>query len=127
MVGGLFHFQLFILPLFGALIGIPSLVGGVIAHGIGTVFFITVFGGLLVQTSVGQQVTNSRRLIGAGLAYGAALFMVAFGVFLPLVTRIRPVRPLPIPYLPLDAFVVHLIFGLLVGLSFAITRTESRK
>lgn len=120
-VGLLFHFQLYILSLFGSIIGIPSLVGGAILHGVGTAVFVTVFASLLTRTRVMDVVTSTLRILLAGLTYGVLVFGVMFGVVLPIVTLIRPVRALGMPYLPLDALLIHLVFGLLLGLAFALT------
>jgi hypothetical protein len=120
-VGLLFHFQLYILSFFGLLIGIPSKMGGVILHGTSSVIFATVFASLLTQTRVKKWVTGSVRVIVAGVAYGVFLFLGVFGLVLPFLTIIRPVRALPVPYLPVDVLFIHLVFGLLLGLTFAVT------
>lgn len=125
--GVLFHFQLFILPFFGALIGIPTEIGGAIVHTIGSVLFIFLFASLLIQPRVASIVTTPWRVIGAGMVYGVLLFLTAFGLLLPALTRIRPVRPLSIPYLPLDGFILHLLFGLVIGLAFAFTWDPRRE
>lgn len=121
VLGLLFHVQLFILPFFGSLIGIPTATGGVIVHSVGSVFFIALFAGLLTRTRVRRVVTNPWRVIGAGLVYGVVLFIGVFGLVLPILAFVRPVRTLSIPYLPIDALLLHLVFGLLLGLSFAFT------
>lgn len=118
-LGVLFHFQLFILPFFGSLLGLPSIIGGAILHVIGSLLFITVFGLLLSHARVDRVVHNRWRVAGAGIIYGLVLFVGVFGLLLPILTRIRPVSPLAIPYLPIDALILHLVFGFLLGLTFA--------
>jgi hypothetical protein len=115
----LFHYQLFALQLLGAMVGLETPVGGAAVVAAGTAVFVTVFGLLVSRPGVAPAVATGWRLGFVGLVYGSLLFVSAFAIALPLLTQATPVRPLPLPYLPVDAFLVHLVFGLLVGGTFA--------
>lgn len=121
-MGLLLHYQLFVLPLFGFFYGYPTVLGGAVVHAIASLVFALLFAAVVSHTSVTDRVQTVLELVGAGLVYGIGLWVVAFGIGLPVLTRITAARGLPFPYLPLDGLVAHLVFGFLLGLTFALVR-----
>lgn len=118
--GLLFHYQLFILPLFGLLYGQPTVAGGTLLHVVVSIGFAAVFTGAVTRTGLRTVATGPGRIAAMGLAYGAGLWIIAFGILLPLLTRVTPAQVISIPYLPLDGLVAHVVFGLLLGGTFAV-------
>lgn len=118
--GALFHYQLFLLPLLGALVGHGSVVWGLAVHLAASVVFAVAFVALLARPTAGRAVDTRTRVVLAGVGYGVVLFVAAFGVGLPLATTVTPVRALPVPYLLLDALGAHLLYGLGLGVVVAV-------
>lgn len=118
-IGFFFHYQLFILQYIGSLIAQPSILGGVVVHAPVTLIFVSVFGLAVSRTRLRSFVSGRIRMLMAGLFYGIGLFLGAFGVLFPLATRSAPAQSLPVPYWPVDGLLMHVLFGLLVGITFA--------
>lgn len=123
-MGALLHFQLYILYLFGALWGQPTLEGGLLLHGVASVAFAGVFVRALGRPPVARYAAGLSRLLGLGALYGVVLWVVVGGVVLPLLTMVTPPATLDIPYLPVDSLVAHLVYGLLLGGGVAVAGAE---
>lgn len=120
--GIVFHYQLFILQLFGALYGWPTSLGGAALHAVASIAFGLGFAALLTCPPFRGRVDGRNTVIGLGLGYGGLLWGVVGGTVLPLLTRIGPPRALPLPYLTLDLFVAHLLYGGLLGVTYVLLR-----
>lgn len=120
VTGLLFHYQLFILQLFGAFVGRPSVLGGAAVHAGGSLVIVSLFGVLVNLPGARVVVASAWRVLVAGFLYGLVVFAVGFGVLLPGLTDVFGIGHVSIPYLPFDALVIHLIFGGVVGLTFAV-------
>lgn len=119
-MGLLLHYQLFILRLFGLLYGQPTVASGVLVHAAASLAFAFLFAGAVTSPALRDVATHPTRITVFGVAYGVGLWAVVFGVALPLLTRTTPASALPLPYLPLDGLVAHLVYGLLLGGTFAV-------
>lgn len=119
-MGALLHLQLFILPLFGYFYGWPTVIGGAILHMVASLAFAGAFTYVVTATRVRRYVASSPRLVGFGVVYGVGLWLLAFGVGLPLLTQVTAAQSLSIPYLPVDGLVAHLVYGLLLGGTLAV-------
>lgn len=119
-----------LLPLLGAVVGLPSTLGGWLVHLGVSVVFALLFVAVVSRPLLRDYTTSREALVGLGVAHGALLGFFTGGILLPL--AVNPVRgtALPVPLLPIpglvgDLFtpfvvaVAHLVYGALLGLSYA--------
>ncbi|RLM88456.1 histidine kinase [Haloarcula sp. Atlit-7R] len=106
-----------------ALVGLSSgLVGWAVHMSISAVFGV-VFAAALTQprlATVGESVGG---VVGFGLGYGAVLWIVAAGVVMPLwLSAVGFPNPPPLPNLAVMGLLTHLVFGLVLGVSYHYLR-----
>lgn len=124
VAGLLFHYQLFILQLFGSLVGLGTIEGGAAVHAVVSLLLASLFGRAVTMPRIRRRLSSGWRLVLGGMAYGVVLFLLLFGIALPLVTTISPLRALPVPYWPLDGLLIHVLFGVVLGGTFAVVGTR---
>ncbi len=119
-----------IFEILGALLGSETVVAGWLVHlGLSALFGIT-FAVLVSHPSVAQFVETFESYVGAGIAFGTVLGILAGGLILPIAVGQAGVTTLPLPFLPLPGVVAelvgaavfaigHLVYGAIVGAVFA--------
>ncbi|RXK50402.1 histidine kinase [Halorientalis pallida] len=106
--------------------GIPALFGlsgglaGWLVHMSLSAVFGVGFAALVTLTPLSKDTDTPLQLVGAGLLYGAVLWIVAAAVVMPLwLTAVGfPMAP-PLPNLDAMSLVGHLAFGTVVGLFYS--------
>jgi hypothetical protein len=79
--------------------------------------------GALVAGLYGACVRNRRRSVGAGIAMGVALWIVADEIAMPLLGLSRPTSERPVEQ-HLQAFGAHVVYGLVTELARDATRSS---
>lgn len=119
-MGLLLHFQLFIFPLFGSLYGQPGVVGGAVLHLVASLVFGVIFAVLVGRTRLRKAVDSTPGVVLTAIAYALVLWISVGAILLPLITVVTPPRALPLPYLTIDWIIPHLVYGFLLGATFAL-------
>lgn len=130
-MGLILHFGTNAMPLIGALYGLPTVLGGWVAHLIHSVIFALVFAAIVTRPLVSDYRTTNAGIVGLGIGYGAALGLVTGGFILPLSLNAIGATTLPAPLLPIPGIVGefvfplllaigHLVYGFLLGGTFAV-------
>ena len=105
-----------------ALVGLSGGIAGWIVHMSISAVFGVVFVATLTQPRIGD-VADSIGGVGLGLAYGAILWVVAAGIAMPLwLSAVGFPNPPPLPNLGLMGLLLHLAFGLVLGVSYYYLR-----
>lgn len=121
------------MPLVGALFGLPTVLGGWLVHLVTSVFFALLFAGVVSSPLLSDYTGTVGGTTGLGVLYGAGLGVFTGGFLLPLWLNAVRAEALPVPLLPLPTgfgeFVLpvvlalaHLVYGLLLGATFALAR-----
>lgn len=122
-----------LMPLVGALYGVPGFVGGWIAHLLNSVVFAFGFAALLSRPLLRGTGFTLSTYVGLGIGYGAFLGIVTGGVLFPLWLNAGTAAGLPFPFLPIPGsetglFVSSLVLGLsqlvygaILGAVYAVT------
>lgn len=119
-----------VFEILGALVGSSTAVAGWFVHLTLSIAFGITFAVALSRRSLAQFVEEFEDYVGAGIAFGTLLGLLAGGFILPLAVGQAGVATLPLPFLPLPGgaaelvgaavFAVgHLVYGLLVGATLA--------
>lgn len=108
------------MPLIGSLYGQPTLLAGWIAHLFHSVLFGLVFVAAVTRTDLRAFVGSLPGAIGIGTAYGALLGVTTGPFVLPLWANAVAGAGLPVPSFGLESFGAHLLFGLLLGVVYAV-------
>lgn len=119
-MGLLLHFQLFMFPLFGSLYGRPGVVGGAALHLVASVLFGVIFAVIVRRTRLRKPVDSRSGVVLVAVAYALGLWVSLGAILLPLITVVTPPRPLPLPYLSIDWMIPHLVYGVLLGVTFVV-------
>ncbi len=115
-----------LLPLIGALYGLPTLLGGWLAHLFNSVVFGLLFVAVVTRRLLADYETTAAALVGLGVGYGAALGVLTGGILLPLWLSAAGAADLPVPLFPVPGVatdfvtplvlgVAHLVYGALLG------------
>jgi hypothetical protein len=123
-MGLIMHFVMNAMPLIGALVGQPTVLGGWILHLVISVVFALGFAAIVARTSFREY--GLLGLIGLGAAYGIVLEIVAAGFVLPLWANAVGAGPLPVPFLVPMGFLTHVLYGVLLGAVFGYAVTRDR-
>ena len=119
-----------IFEILGALAGSSTAVAGWFVHLTLSIAFGIAFAVIVSRRTVAEYVRSFEDFVGAGIAFGTVLGLLAGGFILPLAVAQAGVGTLPLPFLPLPSgasellgaavFAVgHLVYGLLVGATIA--------
>jgi hypothetical protein len=120
-MGVVLHFQLFILPLFGSLYGRPGVSGGAALHLAVSLAFGLGFAVLVRRTPLRQITESTRGIVLTAVSYGLFIWFAVGTIVFPIVTLFTPPRALPIPYLSIDWLLSHVVYGALLGVTFALS------
>ncbi|WP_157972628.1 hypothetical protein [Haloprofundus halophilus] len=126
-MGLVMQFVMNAMPLIGALVGQPTVVGGWVLHLVISVVFALTFAAIITRTSLSRYGRTTLGTVGLGLAYGAVLTVVAGWFALPIWANAVGAGPLPVPLVVPMGVVTHLLYGLVLGGVYAYARgtTES--
>lgn len=107
-----------------ALVGLDGILAGWLVHLLISVVFGVVFAAIVTLPPL--DLGGYRRSLGVGAAYGVVLWVVAFGLIMPVwLSAVGFPNPPAVPNLAPLGLVGHVAFGAAVGLSFpAIHRAE---
>lgn len=132
-MGTVFHAGANLMPFIGALYGWPTVLGGWVVHLVNSVGAGLLFAVLISRPILREQTASTAESVAAGVVYAAAIGLVSTGVLLPVSMNVLGVQSLPEPLLPLPGMlgsflvivsvgVAHLVYGLLLGVTFALSR-----
>lgn len=130
-MGLILHAGANVMPLIGALYGSPTVLGGWVAHLANSVLIGLLFVVIVSHPLVEDQLRSVAGGAVAGMIYGAAVGLATSGIMLPIAMNLTGTVSLPEPLLPLPGFlggvlviisisVAHLVYGLLLGATYAI-------
>lgn len=119
-----------VFEILGALLGSSTVAAGWLVHLSVSVVFGIAFALVVSRRSIRQFVASFDEYVGAGIAFGTVVGLIAGGLILPAAVAQAGVAVLPLPFLPLPGLaaellgaavfaVGHLVYGLLVGATFA--------
>ena len=101
----------------GLLIGMPTVLGGVIENLFMSFVVMLIFAAIVSGTSLRKYTESLRSVVGLGIGYGVALWAVYGSLILPY--RLRAVGvDIPFPYIDLGFLGVHLIIGAAIGVVY---------
>lgn len=115
-----------VFEILGALIGSSTIVAGWLVHLTLSILFGIVFATIVSRPALGEFVGTFESYVGAGIAFGAVLGILAGGLILPVAVSQAGVAVIPLPYLPLPGLaaellgaatfaVGHLVYGTILG------------
>lgn len=121
------------MPLVGSLFGLPTVLGGWLVHLVTSVFFALLFAGVVSSPLLSDYTETVGGTTGLGVLYGAGLGVVTGGLLFPLWLNAVRAESLPVPLfpatplvgefvLPFVLAVAHLVYGVLLGATFALAR-----
>ncbi len=102
-----------VVPVIGALYGVPNPIVGWITHEFHSVVFGLVYAGLLLALPR-RYTTSLVGCIGVGLAWALVLWLFAAGIVMPVWLNLLGL-PAPIPSLTPPALIGHVIWGISLG------------
>ena len=106
-----------------ALVGLSGGIAGWVVHMSISAVFGVVFVAALAQPRIGAVADSAGGVVGLGLAYGAILWVVAAGIVMPLwLSAVGFPSPPPLPNLAVMGLFTHLVFGLVLGVSYYYLR-----
>ena len=119
-----------VFEILGALVGSSTAVAGWFVHLTLSIAFGIAFAVIVSRPALAEYVRSFEDFVGAGIAFGTVLGLLAGGFILPLAVAQAGVGTLPLPFLPLPGgaaelvgaavFAVgHLVYGLLAGAMLA--------
>jgi hypothetical protein len=106
-----------------ALVGLSGGLAGWIVHMSISAVFGVVFAAAVAQPRVADVAESQTLTAGLGLAYGVILWAAAAGIVMPLwLSAVGFSSPPPLPNLGLMDLFTHLVFGLVLGVSYYYLR-----
>lgn len=121
-MGLIMHFVMGAMPVVGSLYGQPTVIAGWAAHLVHSVVFALIFVGLVTRTGLSRYARTTTLAAGSAIVYGAVLGIVAGAFVLPIWVNAVSAAGMPVPLLSVPSFIGHLVFGLLLGGVYAVTR-----
>jgi hypothetical protein len=121
-MGLILQFLVGAMPLIGSLYGQPTVAAGWIAHLVHSVIFGLIFVALVTRTGLRRSARTTASTTALGTGYGIVLGVVTGGVVLPIWANAVAGAGMPVPFFAAAPFAGHVVFGLLLGVVFAITR-----
>jgi hypothetical protein len=119
-----------LMPSIGALYGLPSVLGGWIAHLANSLVFAFVFTLVATRPFVRREPLMLSTYAGLGVGYGAVLGLVTGGVLFPLWVNAAAGAGLPFPFVPVPGLglsasvavfaLAHLVYGAVLGTVYAL-------
>lgn len=120
--GLMIQFVMGIMPVIGAMYGMPGLASGWIAHLFHSVIFGLIYAGLAAVPSLAAYAREETTGAGLGAAYGVVVWLVAAGFVMPVWMSAVGLEAPPIPNLDAMSLVGHLVYGVVLGAAFAVVR-----
>jgi uncharacterized membrane protein YagU involved in acid resistance len=121
-MGLLLHFGMSAMPVIASLYGQSSVAVGWVAHLFHSAVFGLVFVALLTRTGLRRYARTTAWTTGLGAIYGVVLGVLTGAFVLPLWVNAVSGAGLPVPLFATPAFLGHVLFGLLLGAMYAVTR-----
>lgn len=121
-MGLMLQFVMGIMPVIGALYGAPGLVTGWIAHLFHSVMFGLVYAGVVSRSSLAAYATRTGGGAALGAAYGILIWVVAAAFVMPIWLGVLGMGAPPVPNFNPTSLVGHVVFGVLLGATYAILR-----
>jgi signal transduction histidine kinase len=109
------------LAVIGALYGVAAPAVGWVSHLFHSLVFGTVFAAALSHPRLAPRLRRPLSVAAAGAGYGALLWVTAAGVVMPLWLRAVGL-PATLPSLSLPSLAGHLLWGVLLGGTYALVR-----
>lgn len=135
LMGLIMQFPMGAMDTIGALVGVPSALGGWFVHLVISALFGVAFAVLLARPFIRDLADSAAGIVGLGIGWGAALGLTSGGVVLPLAVNALGVAVLPVPLLPFPGIAgsitlailwgfAHLLYGATLGIVFAYARGQ---
>lgn len=125
VMGGLYQFSTGTMPVIGALYGVEHAGIGWITHLFHSVIFALLFATGCRTTAISQYVSTPSKAALAGVGWGGVLWLVAAGVVMPL-WLLAVGEPATVPTLEASGLFAHVLWGLVLGGSFALLAASQR-
>lgn len=117
--GLMIQFVLGAIPAIGALYTMPGVASGWIAHLFHSVVFGLVFVGIMETDVVSQYTDTPLQSLGAGLVYGAVLWIIFLIFIWPIWLNAVGFPKAPsVPYIAVKPLIGHLVYGGVLGAIF---------
>jgi signal transduction histidine kinase len=116
-MGVFFQFSTGLLPVIGSLYGIQTPLIGWITHLFHSAVFGLLFAAICAEPRIGRFVSGPFRSGLVGLGWGAILWFLAAGIFMPVWLSLLGV-PTEIPNLSVAGFVGHALWGVILGVAY---------
>ncbi|WP_428222014.1 hypothetical protein [Halorientalis brevis] len=127
VMGLLMQFLAEMMPMVGALYGMPTATAGWIAHIFHSVVLALVFAAIVTSPPLNRYARSSRGIVGLGLAYGAVIWFALAGFLMPVWLGAVGVPDVPVPNLAATSLVFHLAYGAILGIVYAIARAPTMR
>jgi hypothetical protein len=121
-MGLILHFAMGAMPVIASLYGQSSVAIGWVAHLFHSVVFGLIFVALITRTGLRGYARTTVRTAGLGTGYGILLGVLTGAFVLPVWVNAVTGAGMPVPFFAAPAFVGHVLFGLLLGTVYAVTR-----
>ena len=121
-MGLILHFAMGAMPVIASLYGQSSVAVGWIAHLFHSVVFGLIFVALVTRTGLRSYERTTVWTAGLGTSYGGVLGILTGAFVLPVWVNAVSGAGLPVPFFATPAFIGHVLFGLLLGGVYAVTR-----
>ncbi|WP_170083756.1 hypothetical protein [Haloarcula rubripromontorii] len=132
-MGVVFHAGANLMPFVGALYGWPTVVGGWVVHLVNSAVAGLVFAVIVSRPVFHSQIESVGESVAAGVGFAAAIGLLSTGFLLPVSMSALEVQSFPEPLVPLPGMlgsflvvasvgVAHLVYGLLLGWTYAAAR-----
>ncbi|GAA3862998.1 hypothetical protein [Haloarcula argentinensis] len=132
-MGVVFHAGANLMPFIGALYGWPSVLGGWVVHLLNSVLAGLLFAFVVSRSVFHGQIESVGESVAGGVVFAAAIGLLSTGFLLPVSMSALGVQSFPEPLVPLPGMlgsalvvasvgVAHLVYGLLLGWTYAAAR-----
>lgn len=133
-MGGILHLAADLMPFIGALYGVPTVLGGWIAHLVNSVLVGVLFSLIVSRPVIRREMSTVLDATVAGVIYAAAAGLVMSGAIFPIAMNLlgRQTFPEPLLRIPgifggilvfLSVGVAHMVYGLLLGGIYGYVQT----
>ncbi|WP_458209783.1 hypothetical protein [Haladaptatus sp. NG-SE-30] len=113
------------MPIIGGLYGQPTVLAGWVAHLFHSVVFALIFVAIITRPQVKDYANTIPKVGILGAIYGFAMTFVTAGVVLPLWAGAVGAADLPFPFLPVMEFTLHLVYGIVLGVTYGVIRSQT--
>ena len=124
VMGLMIQFVMGIMPVIGALYGAPGIVTGWIAHLFHSVVFGLVYAAVVSRSSLANYATGAGSGAALGALYGVLVWVGAAAIVMPLWLGAVGMDAPPVPNFNPMSLVGHVVFGVLLGATYAVLRSR---